>query len=204
MVLRRKNRPAGASARPPKTTPAATEARRARFVAEYLANPNGTRAAINAGYAEKGAHVTGSRLLRDPNVRAAIEAGQAKVRDKLVDRYEVSADRITRELAKLAFASMADYGRVNATGGFDLDLTETTEAAFAAIHTVKSRQVGVAKIGEEVFPLVQTEVRLADKRAALVDLGKITGLFKDGVDVTIPVRFVVERTERSKPQEQDA
>ncbi len=191
MVLRRKNRPPGASARPPKTTPAATKARRARFVAEYLANPNGTLAAINAGYAERGAHVTASRLLRDSNIRAEIEAAQAKVRSKLVDRYEVSAEHITRELAKLGFSNMADYGHIDREGAFVVDLSATDRDAMAAVHSIKTKRT-VRSYGETTVEDYTTELKLAAKREALVDLGKITGLFKDGPDITIPVQFIVE------------
>lgn len=40
-----------------------------RFVREWLADMNGTRAAIRAGYSEKSAAQTASRLMRDPAVR---------------------------------------------------------------------------------------------------------------------------------------
>lgn len=47
-----------------------------RFVAEYLVDGNGTRAAIAAGYRPVGARVQASRMLRLPNVREALEARQ--------------------------------------------------------------------------------------------------------------------------------
>ncbi len=40
-----------------------------RFVREWLADMNGTRAAIRAGYSEKSAAQTASRLMKDPAVR---------------------------------------------------------------------------------------------------------------------------------------
>lgn len=40
-----------------------------RFVREWLVDMNGTRAAIRAGYSEKSAAQTASRLMRDPAVR---------------------------------------------------------------------------------------------------------------------------------------
>jgi phage terminase small subunit len=50
--------------------------KQARFVAEYLVDSNGTRAAIEAGYGRAGAHVAASRLLSNDKVRAAIEMRQ--------------------------------------------------------------------------------------------------------------------------------
>lgn len=41
-----------------------------RFVREWLTDMNATRAAIRAGYAEKSAASTASRLMKDPSVQA--------------------------------------------------------------------------------------------------------------------------------------
>lgn len=41
-----------------------------RFVREWLADMNGTRAAVRAGYSEKSAANTASRLMKDPDVQA--------------------------------------------------------------------------------------------------------------------------------------
>jgi phage terminase small subunit len=41
-----------------------------RFVREWLVDMNGTRAAIRAGYSEKSAANTASRLMKDPDVQA--------------------------------------------------------------------------------------------------------------------------------------
>jgi phage terminase small subunit len=58
-------------------------ARQARFVEEYLIDGNGTAAAIRAGYAAAGAHVTASRTLRDPKVAERIRVAQAETRAAL-------------------------------------------------------------------------------------------------------------------------
>ena len=41
-----------------------------RFVREWLVDMNGTRAAVRAGYSEKSAANTASRLMKDPAVQA--------------------------------------------------------------------------------------------------------------------------------------
>ncbi len=58
-------------------------ARHERFVAEYLVDGNGRRAALAAGYASASAAVTAHRLLRREDVRAAIAA-----------RHEVDSERL--------------------------------------------------------------------------------------------------------------
>ncbi len=52
--------------------------RRAKFAAEYAKDGNGTRAAKAAGFAERAAHVTASRLLRDAKVVSEIDRLQRK------------------------------------------------------------------------------------------------------------------------------
>lgn len=76
-----------------------------KFVAEYLKNPNGTQAAIRAGYAKGSADVTASRLLGKARVRGAIDAGLAKA--------EISSEYVLRGLKKIA-DSGEEHNRVKA------------------------------------------------------------------------------------------
>lgn len=149
--------------------------KRARFVDEYLIDFKVKQAAIRAGYAPGSAHVTGSRLLSDANVQAMIAAKSAK----LHDRYEISHDRIKRELALMGFANMYDYISMTPDGRINLDFSELTRDQAAAIQSIDFEK---------------QKLRLHDKRASLVDLAKITGLLSDQPDVTVPVRFIVQRT----------
>jgi phage terminase small subunit len=56
------------------TTPTIQSPRRQAFITNYLETGNGTKAAILAGYGEKSAAAAASRLLRNPEVRTAIDA----------------------------------------------------------------------------------------------------------------------------------
>ena len=79
-------------------------AKQQRFCEEYLIDLNATRAAIRAGYSPKSAKTNGPRLLENAGVRARVEAMMAR----LSRRTGVSAERVVRELARVAFASMPD------------------------------------------------------------------------------------------------
>jgi len=68
--------------------------RQQRFVAEYLASGNGTRAAVRAGYGRAGSHVAASRLLKNDKVLAAVDSG----RRELAARHEITRDRVIEEL----------------------------------------------------------------------------------------------------------
>jgi hypothetical protein len=52
--------------------------KQAKFVASYQIEPNSTRAAINAGYPEKTAASMGCQLLKNPKVKAELDAWKTK------------------------------------------------------------------------------------------------------------------------------
>ena len=64
--------------------------KQAKFVAEYLVDGNGSRAAIAAGYGRAGARVAACRALANANVRAAIAARQGVDARRLeIERQDV-------------------------------------------------------------------------------------------------------------------
>ncbi len=164
---------------------------REKFVREYLRDNNGTQAAIRAGYSPRTAKQMGSQLLTRVDISRAVAAQQEKLLKPITDRYLVNAERITRELALLGFSNMGDYGHVDDEGEFRINLANTDRDALAAIHTIKTKRT-IRTIGDIDIEETATELRLAPKREALVDLGKVIGLFKDGVDATMQVRFFVQ------------
>jgi hypothetical protein len=74
--------------------------REARFVDEYLVDLNAKQAAIRAGYAERSAEVTGSRLLSRAKVREAIRAKQVK----RSERTEITAEKVLERWWDIATA----------------------------------------------------------------------------------------------------
>ena len=143
-----------------------------RFVEEYLVDLNATQAAVRAGYSAATAEVQGPRLLGNVRVAAAIAETQA-ARSK---RTAISADRVVAELAKIAFANMADYMQPN--GDSYLDFSALTRDQAAALQEVTVEEF-VKGRGEDKRDVRRVKFKLADKRAALVDLGRHLGLFVD-------------------------
>jgi phage terminase small subunit len=84
--------------------------RKQLFVAEYLADPklNTTQAVIRAGFSEKRAKVTASELLKDPEIKAAIEHQRTKKWEAVTvnEKYVVS-----RALYRGRLRCMANRGR---------------------------------------------------------------------------------------------
>jgi phage terminase small subunit len=136
------------------------------FVQEYLIDLNATQAAIRAGYSFKTAEVIGFENLRKPKIRAHIDAAMAE-RSR---RTGVNADRVIRELARVAFVNAPDVINMDeATIRNDADRDDT-----AAIASVK-----VKNIPGEYGDGTEREIRLADKLKALELLGKHLSMFSD-------------------------
>ena len=137
--------------------------KQARFCEEYMIDLNATQAAIRAGYSPKTAQEQSARLLSNVMVQnrlAQLQAEQSR-------RTGVSADRVVRELAKIAFA--------NASGLIDPETAsvklDASRDDLAAIQSIK-----VKSFGEDGL---EHEVKLADKLRALDLLGKHLGMYKD-------------------------
>lgn len=151
-------------------------AKQQRFVDEYLIDLNATQAAIRAGYASANADVTGPRLLGNVGIAAAIAEGQKR----LAQKAGVTAEKIVAELAKLGFSNMQDYVGVTSDGSPFVDLSAVDRDKWAAVGEITVDHINKRE-GEETKAVERVKFKLADKRAALVDLGKHLGMFTDKV-----------------------
>lgn len=160
--------------------------RQQRFVDEYLTDLNATQAAIRAGYSATTAQQQGSRLLLNVVVAEAIAAGQSN----RSERTGVTADAVVRELAKLGFANMLDYMRGGHDGDPYLDFSALTRDQAAALQEVTVEDYKEGR-GEDARDVRRIKFKLADKRAALVDLGRHLGIFKQAeVETSLTVQIV--------------
>lgn len=164
-------------------------AKQQRFVDEYLVDLNATQAAIRAGYSKKTAGSIGEENLKKPEIAAAVAARQAKIAEKL----EITQERVVAELAKLGFCNMQDYMRPGFDGDPVLDFSALTRDQAAALTEVTVEDFKDGR-GEDARDVRRVKFKLADKRAALVDLGKHLGMFKDRVEHTGHIS--IERIER--------
>lgn len=139
-------------------------AKRVRFVEEYLVDLNAAAAARRAGYTSKRSEAVGYDLLTNADVQAAIEAAQ-KERSA---RTGVTADRVVKELARIAFAdarSVMTWGPGGVVLRDSETLTAEVAAAVAEVSETKSESGGSIK------------VRLADKLSALDKLARHLGMY---------------------------
>ncbi len=162
----------------------ALTAKQERFAAEYLIDMNRTQAAIRAGYSAKTAYSTGQRLLKNVEVLAAIQEGQAK----RSDRTEITQDRVLQELARIGFA---DIRKAVAWGRSPID-TEDDSAdpnglGVYPVELMPSSQVDddtAAAISEVSLTQAGVKLKMHDKLSALDKIARHLGMFPSRVELT--------------------
>ncbi len=145
-----------------------------RFVNEYLVDRNATQAAIRAGYSAKTATVIGAENLTKPNIKKAIEVGEAEI----AERTKITQDKVMKELEKIGFSNMLDYITITNGGDPVTDFSALTRDQAAAISEIVVEEYTEGR-GEDARNVKRTKFKLSDKRSALVDMGKHLGMFKE-------------------------
>lgn len=140
--------------------------RQERFVQEYLVDLNATAAAIRAGYREKTAAQQGHNLLQKPEIQLEIRRAKAEREE----RTRVTSDMVVQELAKIAFASGADYAKVVGSGDGASTVVITPTDTLSG-----NQRAAIACIEETKFGI---RVSTCDKVRALELLGKHLGAFE--------------------------
>lgn len=131
------------------------------FLAAYLADPNATEAARKAGY--KQPHSTGPRMLKNPEVRAAIDAR--------IGRAALKAERVLGLLAELAAGSIEPLLRFDGDGKWTVDLAQAKRlGALRLVRRIRPTPHGLA-------------VEIHDPIRALELIGRHLGLWKDATPV---------------------
>lgn len=139
-----------------------------KFVDEYLIDLNATQAAIRAGYSKKTANRIASENLSKPVIQAAIEARRAE----LAENTGITPEKVIAELAAIGFSNIIDI--IEAGDDF-ASLSREQQVAVSEV-TVEHCPTGKAHGAAQVK---KRRIKMHDKRAALVALGKHLGLFEE-------------------------
>ena len=151
--------------------------RRTRFIKEYLIDQNATRAAQAAGFKESSAYSQGQRLLKDAEIRKAIEEANAKVNAKL----DITVERVKLELARLAFFDPRAFWNTDGTAKKITDLDEDTARALAGFEAAEL----FSGSGEDRAAVGYIKkFKLVDKGANLERLGRHLQMFPTKVEVS--------------------
>lgn len=148
------------------------------FVREYLALGNATKAATAAGYSAKSAGVTGSKLLK----KAKVAEELAKVRDKLLNKLEISAEIVLHGLAELARFDPRKMFNEDGSLKKITELDDATVHALTGFSVEKLFQHYGKGLSNEVGTV--TKIRFTDRGLNLERLGRYYKMFTDKVEVT--------------------
>jgi phage terminase small subunit len=174
-----------------------------RFVQEYLIDLNATQAAIRAGYSAKTAKQQGSENLTKPDVAAAI----AEAQQNRAKTAGVTQEAIIEELRKIGFADIRKAIKWNGhlvreednpDGGDVLVIKETRTNLVSLVDSDElddDTAAAIAEVSQNASGGVK--IKMYDKRAALVDLGKHLGMFKDDSNKPADIHIHFDAPDRS-------
>jgi phage terminase small subunit len=144
-------------------------AKQQKFILAYCKLQHATNAALEAGYSARTADSQASRLLTNVKIRAEIDR---RITARL-DRYDVDPKKIIREMALLAFSSLDDFIAFTSDNQAIVDFQGVTRDQMASLSEIVSEEFKDNK-GRPIG--VRTKIKLADKRAALMDLAKLINM----------------------------
>jgi len=148
--------------------------RHERFAQERAKGETATDAYVKAGFCAD--RHNAAKLGRNPAVKARVEELTAAAAEKAV----ITQAMVLEELAKIGFS---DIRKLFTPGGHLLppnDMDDDIAACLSSIEVTTRKVRG----GDDDEVETVSKVRLWDKRAALVDIGKHLGMFKERVEHT--------------------
>lgn len=149
------------------------EPRQERFVQEYMIDLNGTKAAIRAGYSEKGASVRGSDLLANINIQTLI----SKKRQEAEQKLGTSHQQMLAELENFAYSDITQTMCLTLDAIKELPpeirrMVVSYKARTRLLQSKTDEYGQVTQLVEETF-----ELKFVDKVKVLEMIGKHTGFF---------------------------
>jgi phage terminase small subunit len=156
----------------------AISSKQERFVAEYLIDLNATQAAIRAGYSEKTAGSQAFDLLKKPEIQVAVAAAQ----QERARRTDITADRVLREYAKLAFLDPRQFFDADGRLIDVVNLPADVAAALAGMD-VTTERTGEDEDGKPLYGQVR-KIKFVDKKGALDSIARHLGMFTDKLALT--------------------
>jgi phage terminase small subunit len=171
------------------------------FVVEYVACRNATKAAIRAKYSKKSARQLAARMLSKDYIKAAINEKIKKIEEKTL----ITVEEVINGLKKIAFV---DIRQAFDDKGDLLPIHEIPDDVAAAIggvdveaifDYVKVKPKGAEKIARARECTGYTKkVKMTEKTAALIALGRHLKMFTDKVEVEVVDKLAERMSEARK------
>ena len=145
-----------------------------RFVAEYLKDSNGTRAAIEAGYSPKRAAETAYDLRHKTS--CVMEAIRREEEERL-HRVGVQADKVLTRMARIAYV---DIRRLYGPNNTLLDVKDWPDDIVPAVAGVETFEEYQGKGEDRILVGYTKKVRLWDPNPSLTNMAKNLGVIGNG------------------------
>ena len=145
------------------------------FCKEYMKDLNATQAAIRAGYSKDTAKTIAGQNLSKLIIQERIE----ELKDKRSAKVEITAERVIKEIATLAFSNIPDYFKQIGRGSvYTLTLEQFENMPEDASRAISSIEQNVDKDGNITY-----KIRLWDKSKNLELLCKHLGITAETFNV---------------------
>jgi len=154
------------------------------FCAQYMIDHNGAQAAIRAGYSAKTAKVVAAQLIARPHIKTYLNDLIAKQQE----RVQITADRVVKELAVIAFCDIRQAFDANGKLINPKDMPEEVARAIASIDTEELFEWDAENKTKEYIG-DSKKLKFCDKVRALEALGRHFKMFTDRVEVDISDRL---------------
>jgi phage terminase small subunit len=167
------------------------------FISEYLKDFNATRAAKAAGYSEKTAYSIGQRLLKDVEIKQAIDAE--------IDARTMGKSEILTRLTDFGRGDMAELMDIHSTG-YNLKLMIKDDDGNLIVNPKtklirKIKQKVTTHIGkkddDDDVEVIETDFELYSALEATEFMAKLRGLITEKVDVTTKGEKVANADDRN-------
>lgn len=165
-------------------------AKHERFCLEYVKDLNATQAYVRAGYSRKGAAQSAAALLRNPKIGGRV----AELQGKLANKLEITAERVLRETARLAFSDPRKFFKEDGTLKAITELDDDTAASLSSFEVVAKVVPGGEGATEDV-----RKFKVWDKPTALGLLGKHLNLFTEKLEIGEDLAAALDRARARRP-----
>lgn len=172
--------------------PILTNPRHERFCQELAKGKSALEAHETAGYSPNASNAW--TLQRKNHIQQRLgelldkrDAIDQQATAKALEKLAITKESVLGELAKIGFANMADYMTVGADGAPTLNFKDLTREQAAALIEITVEEFRDGRT--DAREVRRVKFKLADKKGALVDLGKHLGLFIERHEVGDPGEF---------------
>jgi phage terminase small subunit len=165
--------------------------KQAKFVAEYLQDGNATQAAIRAGYSPKTAHVIGQENLKKPAIASLLQQKQTVIaarQDQRLAAMELTAERVQREIARIAFFDPRKMFHADGRPKEVTELDDDTAGAIVGLEVLEEWE-GVGE--HRVLRGYVKKYKMANKNVALDQASRIIGLYERDNEQSRPTANVI-------------